>query len=137
MTLQGEPSVDMLTVDMDGSRILVVDDDADIRGLLSDFLEQHGFAVTAVADGAAMDRAIGAQDLRHALVADPKRPEEFAAMINMPLQYAWMRETLSVEGARFARRVFGWTGIARRTLQVFEHFKGRYDDLQADELEFE
>ncbi|GAA0784071.1 glycosyltransferase family 1 protein [Roseibium denhamense] len=71
---------------------------------------------------------------RHALVADPKRPEEFAAMLNMPLQYNWVRETLTVEGARFARRVFGWTGIARRTLQVFEQFKGRYDDLQADEL---
>lgn len=71
---------------------------------------------------------------RHALVADPKRPEEFAAMLNMPMQYSWMRETLSVEGARFARRVFGWTGIARRTLQVFEQFKGRYDDLQTDEV---
>ncbi|MEO9528335.1 glycosyltransferase [Roseibium sp.] len=71
---------------------------------------------------------------RHALVADPKRPEEFAAMLNMPMQYPWLRETLSVEGARFARRVFGWTGIARRTLQVFDHFKGRYDDLQSDEL---
>ncbi|WP_422018816.1 glycosyltransferase [Roseibium sp.] len=71
---------------------------------------------------------------RHALVADPKRPEEFATMLNMPMQYAWVRETLSVEGARFARRVFGWTGIARRTLQVFDHFKGRYDDLQTDEL---
>lgn len=71
---------------------------------------------------------------RHALVADPKRPAEFAAMLNMPMQYAWMRETLSVEGARFARRVFGWTGIARRTLQVFDQFKGRYDDLQTDDL---
>lgn len=71
---------------------------------------------------------------RHALVADPKRPEEFAAMLNMPLQYPWLRETLSVEGARFARRAFGWTGIARRTLNLFEHFKGRYDSYQADEL---
>ncbi|WP_367348223.1 response regulator [Sphingobium yanoikuyae] len=29
--------------------------------LLSDFLEQHGFAVTAVADGVAMDQALAAQ----------------------------------------------------------------------------
>jgi len=61
MTLQGSPSIDMLTANMDGSRILVVDDDADIRILLSDFLEQHGFAVTAVADGVAMDQALAAQ----------------------------------------------------------------------------
>lgn len=71
---------------------------------------------------------------KHALVADPKRPEEFAAMLNMPMQYPWLRETLSVEGARFARRAFGWTGIARRTLQVFEHFKGRYDSYQTDDF---
>ncbi|WP_199258123.1 glycosyltransferase [Paracoccus binzhouensis] len=69
---------------------------------------------------------------RHALVADPKRPEEFAAMINMALQYPWLREVLAVEGARFARRVFGWTGIARRTIAVFEQFRGRYDAYQAD-----
>lgn len=63
---------------------------------------------------------------RHALVADPTRPAEFAAMINMPMQHPWLREKLMVEGARFARRAFGWTGIARRTLGVFEHFRGRY-----------
>jgi mannosylfructose-phosphate synthase len=71
---------------------------------------------------------------RHALVADPKRPKEFAAMLSMPMQYPWLRETLSVEGARFARRAFGWTGIARRTLNVFEHFKGRYEAFQAEEF---
>ena len=54
-------------------------------------------------------------------------------MLNMPLQYPWLRETLSVEGARFARRAFGWTGIARRTLNLFEHFKGRYDAYKADD----
>jgi hypothetical protein len=51
-------------------------------------------------------------------------------MLNMPLQYPWLRDTLVVEGARFARRVFGWTGIARRTLRVFDQFKGRYDKYQ-------
>ncbi|MCO6185278.1 glycosyltransferase [Rhizobium sp. L1K21] len=71
---------------------------------------------------------------RHALVADPRRPEEFAAMVNLPMQYPWLRDTLAVEGARFARRAFGWTGIARRTLQIFEHFKGRYDAYQADDV---
>ncbi len=70
---------------------------------------------------------------KHALVADPKRPEEFAAMLSLPLQYPRLRDTLVVEGARFARRTFGWTGIARRTLSVFDHFKGRYTELQPEE----
>lgn len=61
MTLQPMASPDMLPAAMDGSNILVVDDDADIRALLSDFLEQHGFAVTAVADGVGMDRALAGQ----------------------------------------------------------------------------
>ncbi len=64
---------------------------------------------------------------RHALIADPTRPREFAAMVNMPMQHSWLREKLMVEGARFARRTFGWTGIARRTLAVFDAFLGRYD----------
>ncbi|RYH11775.1 glycosyltransferase [Tropicimonas sp. IMCC6043] len=63
---------------------------------------------------------------RHTLAADPTRPQEFAAMLNMPMQHERLRETLMVEGARFARRQFGWTGIARRTVEIFENFKGRY-----------
>ena len=70
---------------------------------------------------------------RHALVADPKRPAEFAAMLNMPMQYRWLREILMVEGARYARRTFGWTGIARRTLRLFETFRGRYTPLRHDD----
>lgn len=70
---------------------------------------------------------------RHALVADPKRPAEFAAMLNMPMQYPWLRNTLTVEGARFARRTFGWTGIARRTLSVFDQFKGKYAPAHSDD----
>ncbi|WP_159018007.1 glycosyltransferase [Algibacter sp. L3A6] len=54
-----------------------------------------------------------------ALFADPHRPTEFGAMMAMPLLYPKMRNELSVEGARFARRNFGWTGIAKRMLQVF------------------
>lgn len=71
----------------------------------------------------------------HALVADPKRPEEFAAQLNLPMQYPWLHERLSIEGARFARRVFGWTGIAKRTLSVFDHFRGRYDEYRAEDTD--
>ncbi len=62
----------------------------------------------------------------HALIADPTRPQEFAAMLNMPMQHEWLREKMMVEGARFARRTFGWTGIARRTVSLFESFRGKY-----------
>jgi mannosylfructose-phosphate synthase len=54
-----------------------------------------------------------------ALFADPHRPVEFGAMLSMPLLYPNLRNELSVEGARFARRNFGWTGIAKRMLTVF------------------
>ena len=56
-----------------------------------------------------------------ALFADPHRPLEFGAMMAMPLLYPNLRNELSVEGARFARRNFGWTGIAKRMLQVFNN----------------
>lgn len=70
---------------------------------------------------------------QHALVADPKRPEEYAAMLSLPLQYPQMHEKLSIEGARFARRMFGWTGVAKRTLNVFDQFIGRYKSWDDDE----
>lgn len=54
-----------------------------------------------------------------ALFADPHRPKEFGAMMAMPLLYPNLRNEISVEGARFARRNFGWTGIAKRMLEVF------------------
>ena len=54
-----------------------------------------------------------------ALFADPHRPLEFGAMMAMPLLYPDLRNEMSVEGARFARRNFGWTGIAKRMLAIF------------------
>ena len=55
-----------------------------------------------------------------ALFADPFRPLEFGAMLALPIQYPDLAHELSVQGARFARRSFGWTGIARRVLSVFD-----------------
>lgn len=63
----------------------------------------------------------------HALFADPKAPGEFAALLAMPMRHDRLRERLSVEGARFSRRQFGWTGIARRTLAVFDRYRGIYE----------
>ncbi|WP_308993023.1 glycosyltransferase [Mariniflexile litorale] len=56
-----------------------------------------------------------------ALFADPHRPVEFGAMMSMPLLYPKLRNELSVEGARFSRRNFGWTGIAKRILKIFDN----------------
>lgn len=43
------------------TRILVVDDDADLRGLLADYLRREGFTVETVEDGAAMDAWLATQ----------------------------------------------------------------------------
>src|SRR5574340_1100933 len=46
--------------------ILVVDDDSEIRTLLQEYLTRHGYRVTAVADGPAMQQAL--EDARFDLV---------------------------------------------------------------------
>lgn len=68
----------------------------------------------------------------HALFADPHRPREFAVMLSMPLRYPQLSTRLSIAGARFARRMFGWYGIARRTLAVFEKARGQHDGMMID-----
>lgn len=67
-----------------------------------------------------------------ALFADPQLPEEFGVMLSLPLRYPGLAEELSNEGSRFARRSFGWTGIAKRTLAVFDQYKGKYLELNSE-----
>lgn len=55
-----------------------------------------------------------------ALYADPFRPLEFGAMLAIPMLHPKLAHEFSVEGARFARRNFGWTGIAKRILNIFD-----------------
>lgn len=57
---------------------------------------------------------------QHALYADPFRPAEFGAMLAMPLLHERLAQEMAVEGARFARRNFGWTGIAKRIMNIFD-----------------
>ncbi len=59
----------------------------------------------------------------HALYADPNRPVEFGTMLALPMLYPDLAHQLAVEGARFARRNFGWTGIAKRILTIFDSAK--------------
>ena len=70
-----------------------------------------------------------------ALYADPFLPEEFGAMLALPLRYPRLADELSNEGSRFARRTFGWTGIAKRTLAVFAQYQAKYTDANL-ELDF-
>jgi mannosylfructose-phosphate synthase len=57
---------------------------------------------------------------KQALVADPNRPVEYGTMLALPLLYPEMAKRIAVEGARFSRRHFGWTGIAKRIIGLFE-----------------
>jgi mannosylfructose-phosphate synthase len=61
----------------------------------------------------------------HALYADPNRPVEYGAIMAVPMLYPNLAHQLSVEGARFARRNFGWTGIAKKILGIFNATKQR------------
>jgi mannosylfructose-phosphate synthase len=63
----------------------------------------------------------------HALFADPNRPEEFGTMLAFPMLYPDQAREMSVEGARFARRNFGWTGIAKRILALFDSQAGQHN----------
>jgi len=55
--------------------IAVVDDDREVRGLLAQFLEKHGFRVTAVPDGRSLRRVMASQRV-DLVVLDVMLPEE-------------------------------------------------------------
>ncbi len=64
-----------------------------------------------------------------ALFADPNRSVEFGTMLAMPMLYPNLSDELSVKGSRFARRNFGWTGIAKQIRQVFDRaIAAKFDD---------
>jgi mannosylfructose-phosphate synthase len=67
-----------------------------------------------------------------ALFADPNLPEEFGTMLALPMRYPHLAEELSNEGSRFARRHFGWTGIAKRSIALFENHRAEYEELKSD-----
>jgi mannosylfructose-phosphate synthase len=68
-----------------------------------------------------------------ALFADPFDPQEFGTMLALPLRYPRLADELSNEGSRFARRTFGWTGIAKRTLSVFSQYQAKYSDANLED----
>src|SRR5690606_15381287 len=46
-----------------GAHILIVDDDHDIRSLLADYLEGHGYRTSTAAEGTAMENALQHGDI--------------------------------------------------------------------------
>ena len=66
---------------------------------------------------------------RHALIADPERPREYAVVLSLPLRYRGVRERLSSEGAAIARSEFGWDSVAARTLDVFRLAESNHREL--------
>ncbi|MGF1504949.1 MAG: glycosyltransferase [Anaerolineae bacterium] len=66
-----------------------------------------------------------------ALFADPYRPIEFGTMLATPMLYPKLADELAIEGSRFARRTFGWTGIAKRILGIFDRVRAAKYDQEA------
>lgn len=64
-----------------------------------------------------------------ALFADPNRPVEYGTMLALPMLYPNLADELSNKGSRFARRNFGWTGIAKQIRNVFDRaIAAKYED---------
>ncbi len=61
---------------MSSHKILVVDDDAESRGLITEVLESNGYAVGAVEDGAAARQALTRDALYKIVIADLRMPNE-------------------------------------------------------------
>ena len=68
---------------------------------------------------------------RHALTADPNRPVEYGTMVALPMLYPQLRKEILVEGARFSRQNFGWTGIAKRQLAIFEQLIAKHTNRES------
>jgi CheY-like chemotaxis protein len=61
---------------MDATRILIVDDDQESRNLLSEVLQANGYAVAAVADGAAAREELRREGGYSIVIADLRMPKE-------------------------------------------------------------
>ncbi len=61
---------------MSSPKILVVDDDAESRGLICEVLEANGHAVGAVEDGAAARQALSRDAQYRIVIADLRMPNE-------------------------------------------------------------
>ena len=58
------------------AHILVVDDDAAIRELIREYLNEHDFKVSMAETGAEMDKVLGGQEMVDLVILDLKLPDE-------------------------------------------------------------
>lgn len=72
-------------------RLVVVEDDAVQRELLVDYLSRQGFAVTGLADGAALRRAMTAEHPPDLVLLDVKLPGEDGFSLARYLRERWPR----------------------------------------------
>ncbi|QEL24754.1 response regulator [Bosea sp. F3-2] len=82
----------------DRARLIVVDDEADIRDLLTDYLTRQGFAVRTVAGGAELDAAL-AQEPADLILLDLGMPGEDGLSITRRLRKATSTPIVLVTGA--------------------------------------
>jgi CheY-like chemotaxis protein len=61
---------------MSAPKVLVVDDDAESRGLICEVLEANGYSVGAVEDGVAARAALNRGEDYHIVIADLRMPKE-------------------------------------------------------------
>jgi CheY-like chemotaxis protein len=61
---------------MPSPKVLVVDDDAESRGLICEVLEANGYTVGAVEDGVAARAALNGDEDYHIVIADLRMPKE-------------------------------------------------------------
>lgn len=61
---------------MASPKVLIVDDDAESRGLLSEVLEANGYSVSAVEDGLAAREALRRDGEFRIIIADLRMPKE-------------------------------------------------------------
>lgn len=80
-------------------RVIVVDDDPELRALIQRFLAQYDFAVRAVADGAALDIALS-RDPADVIVLDLMMPKEDGLAICRRLRAAGDRTPIIMLTAR-------------------------------------
>ena len=102
-------------------RVLLVDDDARLRELLSRYLQEQGFAVKAVGDAPMMDRALHREHF-DLMVLDLMLPGEDGLAICRRSSAPSSRNVMSLatssvaRGARTrsmaAKSAFGWIGLA-------------------------
>lgn len=71
-----------------GNHILIVDDDPDLRGLLTRYLEEQGISATAVEDGKAMDAFLETGEPVDLLILDLMLPGEDGLSIARRLKMA-------------------------------------------------